>query len=49
MDNLLKIMSLLKESKSPFHVVSNIKSILLENGFVEMKEEDEIKEDGKYF
>ena len=49
MDNLIKIMSLLKESKSPFHVVNNIKSVLLENDFIEINEEGEIEKDGKYF
>lgn len=49
MENLNQIISLLKESKSQFHVVNNIKEVLLSNGYTQIKEEDEITSIGDYF
>ena len=49
MENLNQILSLLKESKSQFHVVNNIKETLLSNGYTQIKEEDEITSIGDYF
>lgn len=49
MENLNQILSLLKESKSQFHVVNNIKEVLLSNGYTQIKEEDEITSIGNYF
>ncbi len=49
MENLNQIISLLKESKSQFHVVNNIKEVLLSNGYKQIKEEDEITSIGDYF
>lgn len=49
MKNLNQIISLLKESKSQFHVVNNIKEVLLSNGYKQIKEEDEITSIGNYF
>lgn len=49
MENLNQILSLLKESKSQFHVVNNIKEVLLSNGYTQIKEEDEITSIGDYF
>lgn len=49
MENLNQIISLLKESKSQFHVVNNIKEVLLSNGYKQIKEEDEITSLGNYF
>lgn len=49
MENLNQIISLLKESKSQFHVVNNIKEVLLSNGYKQIKEEDEITSIGNYF
>lgn len=49
MENLNQIISLLKESKSQFHVVNNIKEVLLSNGYTQIKEEDEITSIGNYF
>lgn len=49
MENLNQIISLLKESKSQFHVVNNIKEILLSNGYKQIKEEEEITSIGDYF
>lgn len=49
MENLNQIISLLKESKSQFHVVNNIRETLLSNGYKQIKEEDEITSIGNYF
>mgnify|MGYP004703343713 FL=1 len=49
MENLNQIISLLKESKSQFHVVNNIRETLLSNGYKQIKEEDEITSIGDYF
>lgn len=49
MENLNQIISLLKESKSQFHVVNNIRETLLSNGYKQTKEEDEITSIGNYF
>lgn len=49
MESLNQIISLLKESKSQFHVVNNIKEVLLSNGYKQIKEEDEITSIGDYF
>lgn len=49
MENLNQIISLLKESKSQFHVVNNIKETLLSNDYKQIKEEDEITSIGNYF
>lgn len=49
MENLNQIISLLKESKSQFHVVNNIRETLLSNGYKQIKEEDKITSIGNYF
>lgn len=49
MKNLNQIISLLKESKSQFHVINNIRETLLSNGYKQIKEEDEITSIGNYF
>lgn len=49
MENLNQIISLLKESKSQFLVVNNIRETLLSNGYKQIKEEDEITSIGNYF
>lgn len=49
MENLNQIISLLKESKSQFHVINNIRETLLSNGYKQIKEEDEITSIGNYF
>lgn len=49
MENLNQIISLLKKSKSQFHVVNNIRETLLSNGYKQIKEEDEITSIGNYF
>lgn len=49
METLNQIMSLLKESKSQFHVVSNIKNVLLANNYSQIREDEEITREGNYF
>ena len=38
MEHIIKILSMLGESYSPFHVVDNLANELLENGFEEIDE-----------
>lgn len=46
-----KLLDFIKKSYSPFHVVTNVKEMLKNEGFVELKEEDRfnIKEGGSYY
>lgn len=51
MEHIIKILSMLRESYSPFHVVDNLANELLENGFEEIDEKTpfDLKKGKNYF